>query len=77
MTTAQLRRNSLTAHLARAAGAVADAPTGDAQREGHTADAPVVREGMCTISVAPGQHCPRPAVDGQTICRGHAAMGSK
>ena len=72
----QARSNSLTAHLARAAGGTADGPVMAGPQE---YDEPGVQSDVasdrCTVSVMPGQHCNRRALDGQTICAGHAAMG--
>ena len=68
----QARSNSLTAHLARAAGGDAHAQEGD-----EVTVPPAAVNGRCTVSLAPGQHCGRPALDGQRICAGHAAMGEK
>jgi hypothetical protein len=76
----QAGSTSLTAHLARAAAANANHPsvveaTGpDDTSEPDEHDAPVLAADRCTVSVAPGQHCGRRAVDGRTVCAGHAAM---
>ena len=76
MQTAPVRSNSLTAHLARAAGGDVRRPTvADAQEPDETPGPPVIADGRCTVSVAPGQHCGRAAAAGQSICAGHAAMG--
>ena len=72
----QAGSNSLTAHLARAAGDQPDRPVtaGPDERDKSTLEAKVAT-GRCIVSVMPGQHCNRRALDGQTICAGHAAMG--
>ena len=71
----QARSNSLTAHLARAAGGPADGPVMVGPQERHETIESGVASDRCTVSVMPGQHCNRRALDGQTICAGHAAMG--
>src|SRR5437764_3509486 len=64
---------NLTARLARAAGANAVEPADLAAAElGDDAD-----DSRCTASVISGQRCRRPAADGQRLCPGHLAMGTK
>jgi hypothetical protein len=72
---------SLTAHLARAAGTravepvevVADLTDIAAPAElGDDAD-----NSRCAASVISGQRCRRPAAEGQDLCPGHIAMGTK
>ena len=61
---------NLTARLARAAGANAVEPA--AVELGDDAD-----DRRCAASVISGQRCRRPASDGQRLCPGHLAMGTK
>ena len=73
------RSNTLTAHLARAAGAsavepVVDAPAGNSAPPAELGDD---AEGRCAASVISGQRCRRPAAEGHTLCPGHIAMGTK
>jgi len=65
---------SLTAHLARAAAAKAKHSSVVEAPEPDEHDEPVLAGDRCSVSVAPGQHCGRRALDGRTVCGGHAAM---
>jgi hypothetical protein len=71
---------SLTAHLARAAGAESEIlylGSHDDAEGGAKASTTIVLEddkGRCAHSAARGQRCSRRAGAGQTLCAGHAAM---
>ena len=76
MQTAPVRSNSLTAHLARAAGGDVRRPTvADAQEPDETPGPPVIADGRCTVSVAPGQHCGRAAKRGNDLYLSRCEIG--
>jgi hypothetical protein len=73
------RSNTLTARLARAAGANAvelprEEPIVISAPAEHRDDA---EDHRCAASVISGQRCQRPAAEGQRLCLGHLAMGTK
>ena len=71
--------NTLTARLARAAGATAVEPVVvepvEISAMAELGDDAEDRRGAA--SVISGQRCRRPAADGQRLCPGHVAMGTK
>ena len=66
---------NLTNRLARAAGANAvESPQAEVAATELGDDA---EDRRCAASVISGQRCRRPAADGQRLCPGHLAMGTK
>jgi hypothetical protein len=61
---------TLTARLARAAGANSVEPAVDQASDS-------AEDGRCAASVISGQRCQRPVAEGQTLCAAHLAMGTK
>jgi len=72
------RSTTLTAHLARAAGTRAAAPVEAAADISATAEiGDDAGDRRCAASVISGQRCRRLAAEGQALCPGHIAMGTK